>query len=175
MVVTAADHRLSGLGVWDLPHTPPYRLGRVASLGLPPCVPPSLITMRSWYWNIDQLSIAYASPPRLRPDSPAADQHGCGTLGHSVGRIRTARALLIPAFALGGAPAVLPLDLHSSRQRSPTIASEEAIRSVGGGLKPRYIVGASARSTSELLRTLSRMAASKPTSWLSLRTNSLAH
>ena len=161
--------------MWDLPHTPPYRFGRVASLGLPRCVPPSLITRCGWYWNIDQLSIAYAFPPRLRPDSPAADHHGCGTLGHSVGRIRTAHALLIPAFALGGAPAVLPLDLLCCRQRSPTMASEDTIRSIGAGLEPRYIVGAGARSTSELLRTLSRMAASKPTSWLSLRTNNLAH
>ena len=64
-----------------------------------------------WYRNVDLLSIAYASPPRLRPDSPAADQHGCGTLGPSVGRIRTALALLRPAFALVVAPAVLPLDL----------------------------------------------------------------
>jgi hypothetical protein len=64
-----------------------------------------------WYRNLDLLSIAYASRPRLRPDSPAADQHGCGTLRPSVGRIRTALALLIPAFALVAAPAVLPLDL----------------------------------------------------------------
>src|SRR5690606_35118591 len=58
-----------------------------------------------WYGNLYPLSIAYALRPRLRPDSPAADQHGCGTLGHSVGRIRTALALLIPAFALHDAPA----------------------------------------------------------------------
>ena len=56
------------------------------------------------------------------------------------------------------------------------------IRGFGHGLEPRWIVGAAAhrsgepgRSTSELLRTLSRMAASKPTSWLSLRPNILAH
>ena len=69
------------------------------------------------------------------------------------------------------------------RFRSPFTADGDAplprvfqrIRSVGAGLEPRWIVGAAAPSTSELLRTLSRMAASKPTSWLSLRPHLLAH
>ena len=48
------------------------------------------------------------------------------------------------------------------------------ILSVGGGLCP---VGFSAHphSTSELLRTLSRVAASKPTSWLSAHGHNLSH
>ena len=50
------------------------------------------------------MSIAYGASPRLRPASPAADQHGCGTLGHSVGGIRTPLALLMPTFALPAAP-----------------------------------------------------------------------
>ena len=29
-------------------------------------VPPSVITVGTWYWNINQLSIAYACRPRLR-------------------------------------------------------------------------------------------------------------
>src|SRR5690606_36956143 len=45
----------------------------------------------------------------------------------------------------------------------------------GHGLEPRWIVGAAAHSTSELLRTLSRMAASKPTSWLFPHRDYLAH
>ena len=49
------------------------------------------------------------------------------------------------------------------------------IRSFGHGLEPRWIVGAAAHSTSELLRTLSRMAATKPTSWLFLHRDYLAH
>jgi len=79
--------------------------------GPAPLRPPIARNDRVWYGNIDPLSIAYASRPRLRPDSPAADQHGCGTLGPSVGRILTALALLIPAFALVAAPGVLPLTL----------------------------------------------------------------
>ena len=63
------------------------------------------------YWNLNQLSITYASRPRLRPDSPAADQHGCGTLGHSVRKIRTSFALLMPTFALVTAPGRLPAPL----------------------------------------------------------------
>ena len=31
-------------------------------------VPPSVITNARWYWNMHQLSIAYAFRPRLRPD-----------------------------------------------------------------------------------------------------------
>ena len=45
------------------------------------------------------------------------------------------------------------------------MADCSTIRGFGHGLEPRWIVGAAAQSTSELC-TLSRMAASKPTSWL---------
>ncbi len=46
----------------------------------------------------------------------------------------------------------LPRPLHRRRGRSPTMAC--AIRGFGARLEPRWIVGATARSTSELLRTL---------------------
>ena len=71
--------------------------------------------------NTNPLSITYAFRPRLRPASPAVDQHGCGTLGHSVGRIRTSLALLVPTFALPSAPASLPAHLPRCWGRSPTI------------------------------------------------------
>jgi hypothetical protein len=57
--------------------------------------------------NLHPLSIAYVFRPRLRPASPAVDQHRCGTLGHSVGRILTPLALLMPTFALVAAPGLL--------------------------------------------------------------------
>jgi hypothetical protein len=82
------------------------------------------------------LSIAYASPPRLRPASPAVDQHGCGTLGHSVGGIRTLLALLVPTFALPSAPGSLPLPLHRRTGRSPTTRVATRIRGFGAGLSP---------------------------------------
>ena len=56
------------------------------------------------YGNLHPFAIAYGSRPRLRSDSPAADQPCCGTLGHSVWPILTAISLLIPAFALPSAP-----------------------------------------------------------------------
>jgi hypothetical protein len=71
--------------------------------------------------NTNPLSITYAFRPRLRPASPAVDQHGCGTLGHSVGKIRTPLALLVPTFALPSAPADLPVHLLCGWGRSPTI------------------------------------------------------
>ena len=76
---------------------------------LAPCVPPSLITARSRGTGIlTRCPSPTALRPRLRPDSPAADQPGCGTLGHSVGGILTPLALLMPAFALPAAPPSAP-------------------------------------------------------------------
>jgi len=82
------------------------------------------------------LSIAYASRPRLRPASPADDQHGCGTLGHSVRGIRTPFALLVPTFALPSPPGSLPLPLHRRMERSPTTHPSGRIRGFGAGLSP---------------------------------------
>jgi hypothetical protein len=58
------------------------------------------------------LSITCAFRLRLRPASPAVDQHGCGTLGYPVGEIRTLLALLMPTFALRSAPGRVPAPLH---------------------------------------------------------------
>jgi len=88
------------------------------------------------------LSITYASRPRLRPASPAADQPGCGTLGHPVGGIRTPLALLVPTFALPHAPGSLPLPLHRRGGRSPTT---EAARRQGGKAARRRSVCPSVR------------------------------
>ena len=116
----------------------------------------------------------------LGPGSPWAEQPGPGTLGHPAAEILTLHSLLMPAFSLPHPP---PLD-HSEASpdagRSPTqqhphdpkvdvIATASAVC-----LSPATL---SARNhlTSELLRTLSRMAASKPTSWLSQRSHILSH
>jgi hypothetical protein len=81
----------------------------------------------------------------------------------------------MPAFALVCPPLALTLRLRRTDHAPLPLHAERASHSFGGGLEPRWIVGATARSTSELLRTLSRMAASKPTSWLSMRRDLLAH
>src|SRR5215472_924959 len=57
--------------------------------------------------------------------------------------------------------APLPLILHQSRASVPGLSL--------------VTLSVPLHSTSELLRTLSRMAASKPTSWLLLRGDSLSH
>jgi hypothetical protein len=38
----------------------------IARVSLSYPVPPSVITVGTWYWNINQLAIAYAFRPRLR-------------------------------------------------------------------------------------------------------------
>jgi hypothetical protein len=103
------SHRLHGFAYGS--SLPVWRV--LPPRDLPLCVPPSLITVCRRDGTTNPLSITYASPPRLRPASPAADQHGCGTLGHSVGGIHTLLALLVPTFALPTAPGRLPASLHS--------------------------------------------------------------
>ena len=117
----APSHHLSVIARTDLPIQAPYRFGGSAPRDLSPCVPPSLITARQRDRNTNRLSITYAFRPRLRPASPAVDQHGCGTLGHSVEQIHTALALLVPTFALLAPPGRLPPPLHRRPGRSPTM------------------------------------------------------
>ena len=83
--------------------------------------PPIARNGPSWDGTLHPLSITCALRLRLRPASPAVDQHGCGTLGYSVGEILTLLALLMPTFALPCAPGHVPVPLHRSMGRSPTI------------------------------------------------------
>ena len=52
------------------PYRPPYAVTpddhRLGFVVYP--VPPLVIAVGTWYWNINQLSIAYAFRPRLGPD-----------------------------------------------------------------------------------------------------------
>jgi hypothetical protein len=120
-----------------LPITPRSTSQRICLSGLPtgleasrprtyPPASPHRSNGPERYRNLNLLSITYASRPRLRPDSPAADQHGCGTLGHSVWGIRTPIALLMPTFALPCAPDLLTRLLHRSMGRSPTTCIQDA-------------------------------------------------
>ncbi len=80
----------------------------------------------------------------------------------------------MPTFALVHAPAVLTIGLRCMHDAPlPLTVNREPVASVAD-LSP---VGSSAQNhlTSELLRTLSMMAASKPTSWLSQRLHILSH
>src|SRR4249919_215602 len=112
----------------------------------------------------------------LGPGSPWAEQPGPGTLGHSAAEILTLHSLLMPAFSLPHPPPLDHSEASPDAERSPTqpgtyvrIATASAVR-----LSPATL-SAQDHLTSELLRTLSRMAASKPTSWLSGRPHILSH
>ena len=82
----------------------------------------------------------------------------------------------MPAFALPPAPAPLAGAPSSLGGTLPYRcgASRTAARGFGDRLSPATL-SAPDHSTSELLRTLSRVAASKPTSWLSGPSDHLSH
>ena len=96
----------------------------------------------------------------LGPDLPRADEPSPGILGLSVCRILTCISLLTPAFSLPCDPPFLPVWLPLACNAPLPFLR---IRSFGIMLSPGTF-SAQGHSTSELLRTLSRMAASEPTS-----------
>jgi hypothetical protein len=153
--------------------------GRLAS-------PTSPGTRSCGYGNINPLSIDYACRPRLRsrltlgglawPRNPWSFGGG---VSHSP--FATHACILTRAASTAGSPRRFArrttLPYPSTRLHTPT--SEGADHCVNATasvvcLSPATL---SARDhlTSELLRTLSRMAASKPTSWLSVRPHILSH
>ena len=69
----------------------PYRLGRTQPTVrcAYPSVSPHPSNGLSWYWNLNQLSIAYAIRLGLGPDLPWADEPSPGILRFSAGRILT--------------------------------------------------------------------------------------
>ena len=98
----------------------------------------------------------------LGPDLPRADEPSPGILRHSVCRILTYISLLTPAFSLPYSPTLLTVYLLRV-WNAPLPLTLLSIRSFGNMLSPGTF-SAQGHSTSELLRTLSRMAASEPTS-----------
>jgi hypothetical protein len=110
----------------------------------------------------------------LGPDSPWDDCRCPGTLRLPVSVVRTRMTLLIPAFALVQAPPVFSVELLCLHNAPlPTHLLMGSTASVC--CLSLATLSVHAHSTSELLRTLPMMAASKPTSWLSLRTHPLEH
>ena len=108
----------------------------------------------------------------LGPDLPRADQLYPGNLGYSAIRIPTLFSLLIPAFSLRYRPQLLPvLLLPVSNAPLPIISDSSA--------------SVSCFSPGHLRRTITRpvsyyalfecVAASKPTSWLSMQLHILFH
>ena len=109
----------------------------------------------------------------LGPDSPWEDELDPGTLHHSAGKILTCHSLLMPAFSLACSPHPLTIVLHPTHD-APLPNAKNVAAASAVYLSPT-ILSAQNHSTSELLRTLSRMAASKPTSWLSKQLHILSH
>jgi hypothetical protein len=91
-----------------------------------------------------------------------------------VERILTSLSLLMPAFSLPAPPQLAYAAASLAPERSPTARSKIAPAASVTSLSP-VTLSALEHLTSELLRTLSRVAASKPTSWLSMHSNIVYH
>ena len=111
----------------------------------------------------------------LGPGSPWAEQPGPGTLGHPAAEILTLHSLLMPAFSLPHPPRLSHLAASPDAGRSPTQQDSRLIATASAVRLSPATLSAQDHLTSELLRTLSRVAASKPTSWLSGRSHILSH
>ena len=148
---------------------------RLGSLALPRH--PIGQTDATWYRNINLLAIGYAFRPRLRSRLTLSrrtllrkpltiggeDSHlSCATHAGILASRRSTNAYAI---------ASLHQERSSTAQRirrpAELTASEHGFSPVGFSA-PEHL-------TSELLRTLSRVAASKPTSWLSMHSDIVVH
>src|SRR5262249_46559750 len=146
----------------------------------------SVWALRCGYGNINPLSIDYACRPRLRsrltlgglawPRNPWSSGGGVSHspfATHACILTRAASTARSPCRFPRRTPLPYPSTRLATRTKRATGVCVNAIASAMC-LSP---VKLSARNhlTSELLRTLLRMAASKPTSWLSLRLHILSH
>jgi len=114
-------------------------------------------------------------PLPLRPAYPEADDPAFGTLQLSAGEILTPLFATHTGIRTPVPSTAAPAAASPATGRSPTRRARSRARRrrrFGGRLQPRPF-SALPTWTSELLRTLSRMAASKPTSWLSPVRNDL--
>ena len=171
----ASWHRTSGYAAPDLPRATPTCLPqddhRLGSHSLPR--PPIGQTDTTWYGNINPLAIDYAFRPRLRSRL---------TLSR--------RTLLRKPWTIGGEDSHLSFVTHAGILPSRTSTAGLPRRFTGprtlsyrvqctpaasvSSLSP-VTFSAPEHLTSELLRTLSRVAASKPTSWLSRHSDIVFH
>src|SRR5215468_4693432 len=165
-------------------------LGRLAPKGFVSFVrlasPGSAWAHLSGYGNINPLSIDYACRPRLRPRltlGGLACPRNPWSFGGGVSHpsFATHACILTRAASTARSPCCFPRRATLPYPPAPLDPAPE------GG--PGQCAGAAASAaclspgtlsarnhlTSELLRTLSRVAASKPTSWLSLQLHILSH
>jgi hypothetical protein len=168
---TRTRFSVNALGVPELP----------TSLNDPRLVAPRAPRHLTWVKhpvNGAGLSTCCPSPTRRRlglgPTHPLRNNRAAETLDIRRWGFSPHESLLIPTFALACAPHRLTLMVHCTSDaplpRELTLASCASAADLSPGT-----LSAREPSTSELLRTLSRVAASKPTSWLSGRSHLLAH
>jgi hypothetical protein len=145
---------------------------RLGSLSLPR--PPISQMSATWYRNINLLSIDYAFRPRLRSRLTLSRR----TLlrnpwaiggGDSHPSFVTHAGILTSQGSTAGFPRRFTA-MGTLSYRSTYVEPEASVSS----LSP-VTLSAPEHLTSELLRTLSRMAASKPTSWLSMHSDIVCH
>ncbi len=148
----------------------------IAWVLLPFPVPPLVITDPTWYRNINLFSIDYAFRPRLRSRL---------TLSR--------RTLLRKPWTISGGDShpsfVTHAGILTSQHRTKAYANAYTLRTLSYRVQnPQactpvvsvtsfspVTLSAPEHLTSELLRTLSRVAASKPTSWLSMHSDIVYH
>ena len=171
--VTASCLSLNGQFSPGRPTQLPQHNQRLGSLVLPR--PPIGQTLPTWYGNINPLSIAYAFRPRLRSRLTLrrlALLRNPWAFGGGVSHpsFVTHASILTPHASTAGLPR------RFSRHKDaplPLWLMPESAASVHD-LSPATL-SAHEHLTSELLRTLSRVAASKPTSWLSMHPHIVYH
>ena len=108
----------------------------------------------------------------LGPDLPRADQLYPGNLGYSAVRILTLLSLLIPAFSLLKSPQLLTVLLRPFENAPLPILADSAASAAC--FSPGHFRRRTSRPVS-YYALFECMAASKPTSWLSLRSHILSH
>ena len=110
----------------------------------------------------------------LGPDFPRADQLYPGILGYSAWRILTSISLLIPAFSLLTSPRPLPVPLLRTKDAPlPLMVSHKSSASVLC-FSPGHFRRRTSRPVS-YYALFECVAASEPTSWLSLKSHILFH
>ena len=134
-VAPAPSHHPSVIARADLPTGTPYRLGGLAAPDLPPCVPPSLITVGGGTGLFTRCPSPTPrglglGPPHPQLISMAAEPSGIRWEGFAPSSRYSCRHSHSRPLQVA-----FPLPFSADTGRSPTIASP-AIRSVGAGLSP---------------------------------------
>ena len=160
------------------PHHSPHRSGSVPDdpegSPIPLATADRRLSRNPWYRNINRLCIDYASRPRLSsrltlgglafPRNPWTSGGGVShpSLATYANILTRARSTSVSTAA------------SVQTRRSATTPAKAEVRDFGVRLSP-VTFSARDHSTSELLRTLLMMAASKPTSWLSMQSHFVFH